>query len=100
MIAALPTVDTGVEHDRTARPRRCTVHAPQAPTPHPNFVPFRFRTSLSTHKRGMSPGTSTGVAFPFTFKVNGIALTLSRKGRSRVTHLTEPSGVEIEIIRC
>jgi hypothetical protein len=30
----------------------------------------------------MSPGTSTVVAFPFTFKVNGIALTLSRKGSS------------------
>jgi hypothetical protein len=50
--------------------------------PHPNLVPFRLRTSLSTHKRGMSPGTSTVVAFPFTFKVNGIALTLSRKGSS------------------
>src|SRR5687768_11964953 len=85
MIGALPTADIGVEHDRTALPRMCTVHAPHWPMPQPNLVPFRLRTSLNTHSRGMSPGTSTVVAFPFTVKVNGIALTLRNKGRSRGT---------------
>jgi hypothetical protein len=33
-----------------------------------------------TQSRGISAGTSTVVVFPFTFKVNGIALTLWRKG--------------------
>src|SRR6186997_3690453 len=75
-------VDIGVEHDRTALPARCTVHAPHWAMPQPNLVPFRLRTSRSTHNSGMSPGTSTVVAFPFTVRVNGIALTLSRKGRS------------------
>src|SRR5687768_15569320 len=84
-MAALPTVDTGVEHERIARPARCTVHAPHWPMPQPNLVPFRLRTSLNTHSRGMSPGTSTVVAFPFTVRVNGIALTLRNKGRSRGT---------------
>src|SRR5581483_1295823 len=30
---------TGSEQERTAPPSRCTVHAPQAATPQPNFVP-------------------------------------------------------------
>src|SRR5687768_2664334 len=85
MIGALPTADIGVEHDRTALPRMCTVQAPHWPMPQPNLVPFRLRTFRRTHSRGMSPGTSTVVAFPFTVKVNGIALTLRKKGRSRRT---------------
>ena len=52
----------------------CTVHAPHWAMPQPNLVPFRLRTSLSTHRSGMSPGTSTVVAFPFTVKVNGISV--------------------------
>ena len=61
--------DTGVEHERIARPPMLTVQAPHWAMPQPNFVPFRFRTSRITHRRGMSAGTSTVVVFPLTFKV-------------------------------
>src|SRR5262245_36879589 len=48
--------------------------------PHPNLVPLRFITSLRTHSRGMSPGTSTVVVFPLTFNVKGIAEVSLEKG--------------------
>src|SRR5262245_33735821 len=53
------TVEIGVWHARTGLPPRSTVHAPHAPMPHPNLVPFNLRLSRSTHNKGISPGTST-----------------------------------------
>ena len=70
------TFDTGVWHARTALPPICTVQAPHWPMPHPNLVPLKFRTSLRTQSRGMSPGTSTVELFPLTFSVKAMALTL------------------------
>src|SRR5688572_19424050 len=81
VIAALAACETGKEQERTARPRRCTVQAPHWAIPQPNFVPFKLRTSLMTHKRGVSAGTSTVVVFPFTFRVKGISVnSQQRKG--------------------
>ena len=54
---------------RTARPLRCTVHAPHALTPQPYLVPRRSSTSRSTQSKGMSAGTSTVVDRPLTVKV-------------------------------
>src|SRR5262245_12421562 len=71
--------DTIVWHDRTARPRRCTVHAPHWPIPHPNLVPLRFRTSRMAHNRGMSPGTSTIVVLPLTVNANAISCAFLRE---------------------
>src|SRR5665213_1365516 len=52
------TAETGTEHERTAAPSRCTVHAPQAATPQPNFVPVSPTTSRIAHNRGIVSGTS------------------------------------------
>ena len=69
VIAAFPTADIGTWHERTGAPFMWTVQAPHCAMPQPNFVPFRFRTSRITHRRGMSPGTSTVVERPLTFNV-------------------------------
>ena len=37
----------------------CTVQAPQAATPQPNFVPVSLRCSRSTHSSGVPPSTPT-----------------------------------------
>ena len=52
--------------ERTAWPSNSTVHAPQSPIPHPYLAPLRFSMSRSTHKSGMSGGTSTEVATSLT----------------------------------
>ena len=83
VIGALAAMDTGVWHDRTGRPRRCTVQAPHWPMPQPNFVPLRFRTSRITHSRGMSAGTSTVVVLLLTFRVNGIGVTRANETPNR-----------------
>src|SRR3989442_11145910 len=69
VIAALPTDDTGVWHDRVATPFRCTVHAPHWATPQPYLVPRKSSTSRRTQRRGISEGTSTGDDFPLTLSV-------------------------------
>src|ERR1700730_3603137 len=68
MMGWFAAADTGVWQLRTALPFRCTVHAPHWPIPQPNFVPFSFRTSRITHKRGISAGTSTVLDRPFTVR--------------------------------
>src|SRR5271170_7295086 len=65
-MGALAAAETGVWQLRTALPFRCTVQAPHWPMPQPYFVPFSFRTSRITHKRGISAGTSTVLDRPFT----------------------------------
>src|ERR1700720_3248742 len=70
VVISLPwRADSGSTQDRVGTPRTCTVHAPHCAAPHPNFVPFRSRTSRNTHSRGMSGGTSTVAAFPLTLRV-------------------------------
>ena len=64
-----PTADTGVTQARVGSPSRWMVQAPHWATPHPNLVPFRSRTSRITQSRGMSAGTSTDAARPFTVSV-------------------------------
>src|SRR3954469_24785631 len=67
--ARVPTVETGVTHERTATPSMWTVQAPHNPDPQPNFAPLRSRTSRSTHSRGVASSTSTVLVVPFTVKV-------------------------------
>src|SRR5579864_780942 len=45
VIFFVPTDETGVWHERTASPSRCTVHAPHRPMPHPYFVPVMLSWS-------------------------------------------------------
>src|SRR4030095_2219323 len=56
---------TGVTHERTASPLRCTVQQPHTAMPHPYFVPVRPRWSRRTHKIGVVGSTSTVVGAPF-----------------------------------
>ena len=69
VVTSLPAArETGVTHDRTASPLRCTVHAPHSAIPQPNFVPVNPRFSRRTHNSGVSGLTSTDC---------GLRLTLS-----------------------
>src|SRR4051812_40146821 len=45
--------------------------------PQPNFVPFKSRTSRSTHSSGMSAGTSTVFDVPLTLNVMAMDLLLN-----------------------
>src|SRR6059036_3190582 len=63
------TAATGVTHERIGCPSRCTVHAPHSAIPQPNFVPVSPTTSRSTHRIGMSDGTSTVTSRPLIFNV-------------------------------
>src|ERR1700704_150411 len=63
------TAATGVTHERIGCPSSCTVQAPQSAIPQPNLVPVRPTTSRSTHKTGMSAGTSTVTSRPLMFRV-------------------------------
>src|SRR5437016_2550428 len=60
---------TGVTHERVGWPSSCTVQAPHSAMPQPNFVPVRPTTSRSTHRIGMSDGTSTVTSRPLMFRV-------------------------------
>src|ERR1700692_2616128 len=69
VIALIPIDPTGSKHERTACPARKTVHAPHCAIPQPNFVPIRPMTSRSTHKSGMSGGTSAVCTLSLIFRV-------------------------------
>src|ERR1700691_1219373 len=58
----LLTLLTAVWQERTASPPMITVQAPQSPMPQPYLGPLMFNTSRSTHRRGISGGTSTVAA--------------------------------------
>src|SRR4051812_27345167 len=75
---------TGVEHERTGCPFRCTVHAPQSAMPQPYFVPVMSRRSRSTHSRGVSGSASTLTALPLTFSeiIGGSLVNSVRRRRS------------------
>jgi hypothetical protein len=73
------TLDTGVMQDRIGRPSRCTVHAPHSATPQANLVPVSPTTSRSTHKRGMSSGTSSSCSRPLITNF-GIASPIGNGG--------------------
>src|SRR5262249_40854981 len=80
VVTFLPTtLDTGVMQDRIGRPSRCTVHAPHSATPQPNFVPVRPTTSRSTHRSGMSSGTSSSCSCPLITNL-GIGTSVEDKG--------------------
>ncbi len=66
VIAAVPTLDTGTWHERTASPFMCTVQAPHCATPQPYLVPGSSSTSRSTQRSGMSAEASTLAVLPFT----------------------------------
>src|SRR3954463_7155839 len=68
----VPTLRTGVTHERAGTPLIWTVHAPHRAAPQPNFVPVRPRTSRNTQRTGVSPSTSTECIVPFTAIANGM----------------------------
>src|ERR1039457_7476238 len=76
------TEPTWVMQERTARPSIRTVHAPQTPMPQPYLAPLRSSTSRSTHKSGVSGGTSTVFATLFTFNLRGIGSLLQSGGEA------------------
>src|SRR5258706_13903126 len=59
----------GTAHDRVATPPTSTVQAPQAAMPHPYFVPVIFRSSRSTHRRGVLGSVVTSARRPLTLSV-------------------------------
>src|SRR5436309_7111730 len=60
------TAAAGRTHERTGWPSTSTVHAPHCAMPQPYLVPVRPSTSRSTQRSGMSSGTETSWASPFT----------------------------------
>src|SRR5436190_22105877 len=58
----------GIWHARTAFPFSSTVHAPQTPTPQPNFVPVNPRLSRMSQSNGVSSSASTTCLAPLTVK--------------------------------
>ena len=71
MVVILPAAAalTGVRHERTACPSRCTVQAPHSAAPQPYLVPVRPSVSRSTHSNGVSESTSTSVSLPLTLSL-------------------------------
>src|ERR1700679_3734791 len=57
--ARVPTSPTASWQERTGLPPTCTVQTPHWAMPQPYLVPTRLSWSRSTHRRGMSSGTST-----------------------------------------
>src|SRR5260370_4107341 len=52
--------------DRVACPFTWTVHAPQSPTPHPNFDPVSPKTSRKYQSNGISGSPLRDCSIPFT----------------------------------
>src|SRR6266851_5700817 len=66
ILSAAFTLPTGIEHERTTSPFRCTEHAPHCATPHPYLVPVRPTCSRITQSSGVSGSTCTSRTLPFT----------------------------------
>src|SRR5512132_448153 len=90
VIAEVPTLSMVVVQERVATPFTWTVQAPQRAIPQPNFVPVMPSTSRNTHKRGVSPSTSTVRARPLTLIVVAIALSrlFTGLGMRRIDKIT------------
>ncbi len=58
------TAETGVTHERVARPSMCTVQAPHWAMPQPNLVPVMCSSSRITHSSGVSGSAWTVTARP------------------------------------
>jgi hypothetical protein len=74
--SAPSTAEAGSTQERVGEPFTCTVQAPHCAAPQPNLVPLRSRTSLNTHRSGMSGGTSTLTRLVFTVKEIFMAASL------------------------
>src|SRR6185369_7571097 len=73
--------EIGTMHERVATPPTCTVHAPHALMPQPNFVPVIFRSSRNTQSSGVEGSTFTSRCCPFTVKLKvAIVLELQKSG--------------------
>ena len=93
VVSSAPWTDEiGVWQDLVGSPATWTVHALHWPMPHPNFVPFRSRTSRSTQRRGVSFETSTVVDFPLTLNVTGMVKPLRRGTLSHTIRRRAPDG--------
>src|SRR6266446_2398696 len=76
MTARSPSSEMGTAHDRVATPPTSTVQAPQAAMPHPYFVPVIFRSSRSTHRRGVLGSVVTSARRPLTLSVYAATMNL------------------------
>src|SRR5262249_29591734 len=92
VVTVLPSAaDTGNVHERTGRPSRWTVQAPQTEMPQPYFVPVRPSVSRSTHSSGISGSTSSGRVSPLTMIV--MAMQVLRSDCSAARGPISPDGV-------
>jgi hypothetical protein len=57
---------TGTLQERLISPSICTLHAPHAEMPHPNFVPVKLSSSRIAHNKGVSGSALILTALPFT----------------------------------
>src|SRR5689334_11696814 len=69
VVIFLPSAaETGVPHERTGLPSRCTVHAPHSWAPQPNFVPVMPTVSRIAQSNGVLGSTSTLWVLPLMFR--------------------------------
>src|SRR5580693_10264185 len=96
VVTFLPaTIATGVWHERTALPSRCTVQAPHMPAPQPYFVPVSLRCSRTTQSSGVSGPASTTAGLLLTVKV--IAITHSRMQIGQRLYSGFPGGIHVQM---
>src|SRR5881628_3403202 len=80
VVTRLPSAaDSGSVHERTARPSRCTVQAPQAEIPHAYLVPMRPSVSRTAQRSGISGSRSSVWAAPLTVIVIGMRVSFGKR---------------------
>src|SRR5207245_8803087 len=76
-----------VTQDRVACPFTWTVHAPQSPTPHPNFDPVSPKTSRRYQSSGISGSPPKDCSTPFT--LSSIIFLLSLTAYAKEINFTQ-----------
>lgn len=78
---------TSTRQERRAMPSMSTEQAPHSPTPQPNFVPVRSRSSRRIQSRGSSGSVFTLRFLPLTFNVNQAFVNSLSQERGPNDHL-------------
>src|SRR6185369_14546348 len=81
-----PRCEIGTMHERVAMPPTCTVHAPHALMPQPNFVPVSLRSSRNTQSSGVEGSTFTSRCSPLTVNLK-VAMLVRLLFRARCAGL-------------
>ncbi len=87
--------ETGVTHERTGWPSRCTVQAPHRAAPQPNLVPVMSRLSRMTQSRGVTGSASTLWVLPLICRL--IMLSSTGVEGLIITHSTLKSLQEFSL---